>query len=60
MLGYLFLKSGLKDFLGVLCAFARDAFKFLLFDSGLSGLGHTAQAPNPISSKTPGIRFQAF
>jgi hypothetical protein len=38
MLDYLFLKSGLKDFPGVLCAFARDAFKFLLFDSGLSGL----------------------
>jgi hypothetical protein len=36
-----FLKSGLKDFLGVLCAFARDAFKFLLFDSGLSGLGQS-------------------
>jgi hypothetical protein len=39
MLDYLFLKSRLKDFLGVLCAFARDAFKLLLFASGLSGLG---------------------
>jgi hypothetical protein len=39
MLDYLFLKSRLKYFLGVLRVFARDAFKFLLFDSGLSGLG---------------------